>query len=95
MNGIWDNVFASSIVMLAMILIMAAVLAAVSFRGTAKRRKHFEDLHKRLKSGQKVMTSSGIYGTIKKVSEDTVDMEVKSGAVMTVSRFMIAEIVSE
>jgi preprotein translocase subunit YajC len=94
MVNFWDNVFASSIVLLVMILLTIVVFTFISYRGTAKRRKHFEELHKALKSGQKVVTANGVYGTLKSVSEETVDLEIKSGAVMTVSRFTIAEIIS-
>lgn len=95
MSNFWENVFASSVVLLVMMLLMAVVMAIISMRGTSKRRKHFEQLHTQLKSGQKIVTSSGIYGKVKGVSEETVDVEVKSGAVITVSRFTIAEIISD
>jgi preprotein translocase subunit YajC len=94
MNNFWDNMLASSIALLVLMLIMIAVLAIMSYRGTAKRKKRFENMHQDLKVGQKIVTATGIYGTIKNVSEETVDIEIKSGAVMTVSRFTIAEIIS-
>lgn len=84
---------ASSIVVLAFLTVMGLIFGFTNYRGVKKKRKHFEELHKRLKNGQNVVTSSGIYGKLLRVGEETVDLEVKSGAVMTVSRFVISEIV--
>lgn len=95
MAGIWENVLASSLVVLAFIAILGSILGITNYRGMKKKRQHFEDLHKRLSNGQKVMLNSGIYGKISNVNEETVDMEVKSGAVFTVSRYAISEIVSD
>lgn len=95
MEGLWDNILAASIVILAMIAILGVIFGVLNYRGVKKKRTHFEDLHKRLKSGQTVVTSAGIYGKLLKVTDETVDMEVKSGAVFTVSRFAISEIVTD
>lgn len=95
MQDLWGNILAASIVMLAFLIIAGMALAIINYRGVKKKRGHFEDLHKRLANGQTVVLSDGIYGKISNVNDETVDMEVKSGAVFTVSRYAISEIVSD
>ena len=60
-----------------------------------KRREHFERLHAELAPGQMVEFANGIYGRTVAVRQDTVDIQVKSGAVMTVSRYAISAIIKE
>lgn len=58
-------------------------------------RQAIESLHQSLGKGQTVVFSNGLYGQIQSVSKETVDIQVKSGAVMTVSRYAISEIVDK
>ncbi len=45
--------------------------------------------------GQRVVLASGIYGKLVRVGEETCDVEVKSGAVLEVSRASIQQIVGK
>lgn len=89
----WENIFYTSIVFIVFVVIIIAIYSFVSSRGMKKQKAHFEELHKALKVGQRVQFASGIYGTLKRVGEETVDIEVKNGAVLEVSRYAISEIV--
>ena len=59
-------------------------------RPQRRRQKEHEELVHGLNIGDKVITSGGIYGKIKSISEDSVLLEVESGATMRVSRNSIA-----
>lgn len=48
----------------------------------------------RLAPGQEVMTTAGIYGTIRSVSEETVSLEVANGVVLTYAKVAIARIIT-
>lgn len=91
----WESILAASIVLIAFIILIVLVYYIVSSRGMKQRKKHFESLHQNLSAGQKVSFSNGIYGTIQAVHEDTVDIQVKSGAIMTVSRYAISDIIKK
>lgn len=91
----WNDILASSIVMLVFVFLMLGIYYLISARGLKKRKEHFAKLHTELTSGQYVSFSNGLYGTIVAVRKDTVDIKVKSGAVMTVSRYAISELVEE
>ncbi|UJF15342.1 preprotein translocase subunit YajC [Jeotgalibaca sp. MA1X17-3] len=91
----WESILAASIVLLIFIILIVLVYYIVSSRGMKQRKKHFESLHQNLSKGQNVSFSNGIYGTIQAVHEDTVDIQVKSGAVMTVSRYAVSDIIKK
>lgn len=79
----------------ALIIIIALTVLVYFFVANSKLKKqkaHFSNLHQNLKVGSKIIFCNGIYGKIIKIGKDTVDVEVKSGAVMTISRYAISSI---
>lgn len=91
----WQSILASSIVMIAFLLIMVIFYYLLNFKNVKKQKDHYRTLHQDLTTGQKVTFLNGLYGTLTRVGEETVDIKVKSGAVMEVSRFAISEIVND
>lgn len=89
----WESILAASIVMLVFVLATLALWYALANRGLRRQREHFARLHAELAPGQVVTFGNGIYGTTVAVYEDTADIQVKSGAVLTVSRYAISAIV--
>lgn len=87
-----DNVLASSIVLLAFLVLMGVVLTIWSYLKMRKKRQYFEKVHKELKPGEEVMFGGGIFGTVKEVAGDRVTVKVRSGAMLDVSRYAIQEI---
>lgn len=94
-NILWMSILASSIVLIILIILIVIVYYFISKKGMKSRKTHFESLHQSLAKGQTVVFSNGLYGQIQSVSKETVDIQVKSGAVMTVSRYAISEIVDK
>lgn len=92
-QALWTAIMASSIVLLALIALIVTVYYFVSKKGMKSRKVHFEKLHLSLAKGQTVVFSNGIYGNITSLGKETVDIQIKSGAVLTVSRYAISEIV--
>ncbi len=88
----WENILASSIAIIIIVSLGILIMQLANYRNGKKRRKYFEELHQELKVGNKVSFSNGLYGTIRSLSEQTADIEVKSGAVITVSRYAISAI---
>lgn len=60
-----------------------------------KQREHFEQLHLNLKAGNIVEFSNGLIGEVVKVDDEFCDIKVKSGAVITVSRFAITKLMNK
>ncbi|MCI1666351.1 MAG: preprotein translocase subunit YajC [Atopobiaceae bacterium] len=89
------SILGASIALLIM-LGVAGLIYTIWSQGKVKRQKgYYEDIHKTLAVGQRVMFSDGIYGTVQRVGTEVCDIKVKSGAVMEVSRYAIQQIVKK
>lgn len=77
-------------------LIMLALLAVLLFVLPARQRKAMQAraqaLQESLTVGTPVMTTSGIHGTVVSLAEQTVDLELAPGVVVTFARPAIMEI---
>ena len=58
-------------------------------RPQRRRQKEHEELLSQLKSGDRVVTTGGIYGQVESVSQDSIILKVESGATMRVARSSI------
>lgn len=56
------------------------------------QQQYFEKLHSELKVGKRVLVANGIYGTVKKIENDQIELEIAKGLNITVSRYGISEI---
>jgi preprotein translocase subunit YajC len=77
-------------------LIMLALLAVLLFVLPARQRRTMQAraqaLQESLAVGSPVMTTSGIHGTVARLDETTVDLELAPGVVVTFARPAIMEI---
>ena len=76
----------SSIYMILLLVLFFVMIYFLMIRPRQKQQKTHQELMKELRKGDKVITSSGIYGQIESVSEDTVILKMESGATMRVAR---------
>lgn len=88
----WQSVLSACTALLILIAIMGVVYAIYSAVKANKQKASFAELHANLKRGQRVAFAGGLYGRLVRVGEKTCDVEVKSGAVVEVSRYAIQEI---
>ena len=75
-----------------MIIYCVAVVAIIYFlivRPGKRRMAEYKKMLDSLKVGNRVL-AAGIYGTIKKIGETTVDVEIAKGVVVEVSKNAIA-----
>ena len=87
----WQSVLSACAALLILIAIMV-VYAIYSAVKAKKQKAYFAELHASLRKGQRVAFAGGLYGKLVRVGEETCDVEVKSGAVIEVSRYAIQEI---
>jgi preprotein translocase subunit YajC len=59
-----------------------------------QQRKKHQELLKNLKKGNKVVTSGGIHGTIVKIDETTVVLQISQKAELTVDKSAITQVIS-
>jgi preprotein translocase subunit YajC len=70
--------------------LMFIVMYFVLYRPQKKRQQEAQDVLTKLRKGDEVVTIGGVHGTIKKLTEDTVQLEVDKGIRMTFSRSAIS-----
>ena len=88
MENFGQNVLASSVALLLIMAVMGVVYFIWSKANMKKKVKYFEHIHTDLAPGQRVM-----FGDVKSVQGDVVEVKVRSGATLDVSRYAIQEIV--
>ena len=68
------------------------VLIVLPMRTRNRQLQATRQLQARLTTGTEVMTTSGLYGRVVGLAEDTVDLEVSPGVVVRWARAAIAEV---
>jgi len=84
----WQALFASPMLLL---ILMAVMMYFILFRPQQQQRKRQEKMLRALKSGDKVVTSSGIVGMIISVKDKTVSLR-SADAKMEVTKSSVVEI---
>jgi preprotein translocase subunit YajC len=65
---------------------MLAILGVFMYFASRRQKRAMQatiDLHESLRVGDRVHTTSGLQGTIKRITDDTVDLEIAPGVVTT------------
>jgi preprotein translocase subunit YajC len=77
---------------LPVLILMFVVLYFVMIRPQMKRQKETKAMLDALAKGDEVATAGGIIGTITKIGDSIVTLEVASGVEMQIQRFAVAQI---
>ena len=88
----------SGLPMLIMMVAIFAIMWLFMIRPQQKKQKKIREFQNALKEGDKVVTGGGVYGTVKRVNaqENTIDIEVARGVVITVSKgYVFADATSQ
>ena len=70
------------------------VMGAFMFFASRRQKRAMQatiDLHESLRVGDRVHTTSGLQATIKRITDDTVDLEIAAGVVTTWMKLAIRE----
>lgn len=91
----FGTVFLNTCIALGILMLVLGVVYTIwTQRNLKKKREYFKELHIELAPGKEIMFCGGIFGTVKDIDGDRVEVKVRSGAVVDVSRYAIQEIVS-
>lgn len=93
MEDILSQVFITAITIVAMVILTLIIYYIFSRKMYNQNKEQFKQVHMELSKGRKVEFSNGLIGHIKAVGDEYCDIEIKSGAVITVSRFAITRFV--
>lgn len=92
-ENFWTSLLTSSIAIIGLLILILIIYYVMNYRGVKKQKEHFSNLHQTLKVGNKIVLGNGIYGKVVAVNDDIVEVKIKSGAIMEVSRYSISKIV--
>ena len=65
---------------------MLVIVGVFMFFASRRQKRAMQatiDLHESLRIGDQVQTTSGLHGTIKRITDDTVDLEIAPGVLTT------------
>ena len=82
-DGIWG--------MIVYCVVIMAIIYLFMIRPNKKRMAEYQKMLDSVKVGNRVL-AAGIYGTVKKVNEKTIDMEIAKGVVVEVNKNAIANV---
>ncbi len=82
-NGLWGMVLYCAVVI--------AIIYIFMVRPNKKRMAEYQKMLDSLQVGNRVM-AAGIYGTIKKINEKTIEMEIAKGVVIEVNKNAVASV---
>ena len=92
MANLAENILASSIVLLAFLVILGLVYSFIIWRASSKKAGTTSEFLRNLHTGQKVKTNNGMYGVIKDVKKETVDVEFAPNVVITLDRWALVNV---
>ena len=72
-----------------------AIFYFMAIRPQQRQRKAHQALLSSLKKGDRIVTAAGIYGTVKRVEENIVVVEVAKGVTIKIARRAVAEIIRD
>lgn len=79
-------------------VVFLVVLTALWFlltRSTRAQQRRVAELQAEIKNGDEVIITAGIFGTVRSVDEDRVQLEIAEGTVITVARQVVVRRVPE
>lgn len=89
----WEVVIWTCVTLAVIMGVIALILAIVSARNLRKKREDLGEVHTTLSVGSRIMFAGGIYGKVVSFENDeTVNVEVAKGTVITISRYAIQSI---
>lgn len=72
--------------------LMFVIMYVILIKPQHKKQKQHQEMVKKIKSGDRVVTNGGIHGTIAAVTDNTVFLKVSDNTKIEINRINIAEV---
>jgi preprotein translocase subunit YajC len=103
-QGVWpagagfidkEDTLNNQYMMIVWVVLIIAFFYFMAIRPQQKQRRAHQAMMAALKKGDRIGTSSGIYGTVKRVEDNIVVVEVAKGVSMKIARRAVVEILNK
>lgn len=84
-----------SLVYVVFIVVIFGFFYVAMIRPQSKQRKEFQQMISQLKKGDKILTSAGMYGTVKRIEDDILVVEIAKGVTIKIPRRAVSEIIRD
>jgi preprotein translocase subunit YajC len=78
-----------------MMIVIFAIIYLLIMRPQQKKQKQMQEMLRNLQVGDKVLTQAGIYGTVAKLDEKTITLQVAEKVQFRIARWSVADKVTE
>ncbi len=85
----------SSYMLIIYVVAFIAIFYFMAIRPQQKQRRAHLELLNSLKKGDTIITAAGMYGTVKKVDDNVVEVEIAKGVTIKVNRRAVSEIIRD
>ncbi len=85
----------SSYMLIIYVVAFIAIFYFMAIRPQQRQRRAHMELLNSLKKGDTIVTAAGIYGTVKKVDDNVVEVEIAKGVTVKVNRRAVSEIIRD
>lgn len=85
----------SSGMLIIYVVAFIAIFYFMAIRPQQRQRKAHQALLSSLKKGDRILTAAGIYGTVKRLEETVVVVEIAKGVTIKIARRAVAEIIRD
>jgi preprotein translocase subunit YajC len=90
-----ESLSSSAGMLIIYVVAFIAIFYFMAIRPQQKQRRAHAALLSALKKGDRVVTAAGIYGTVKRVEDNIVVVEIAKGVSMKIARRAVAEIIRD
>lgn len=85
----------SSYMLIIYVVAFIAIFYFMAIRPQQRQRRAHMELLNSLKKGDTIVTAAGMYGTVKKVDDTVVEVEIAKGVTIKINRRAISEIIRD
>jgi preprotein translocase subunit YajC len=85
----------SSYMLIIYVVAFIAIFYFMAIRPQQRQRRAHAELLSSLKKGDTIITAAGMYGTVKRVDENVVEVEIAKGVTIKINRRAVSEIIRD
>jgi preprotein translocase subunit YajC len=85
----------NSYMLIIYIVVFIAIFYFMAIRPQQRQRRAHQELLAALKKGDRISTAAGIYGTVKKIEDNVVHVEIAKGVTMKIARAAVTGILNK